>query len=100
MESDMKLLLDSLQCSTCDTDQQIVALKTLAMLCNNGEYCSAIALSTSKAFFLYLHKSYLVEICLITHPDRPNFYMTMLKILAGVLPIKKSIEFLLGVSFL
>ena len=38
LESDMKLLLDSLHCSSFDTDQQIEALKTLAKLCNDGEY--------------------------------------------------------------
>ena len=38
LKSDMQLLLDSLKCSPCDKDQQIDALKTLAMLCNNGKY--------------------------------------------------------------
>ena len=56
LESDMKLLLDSLQCSTCDADQQIVALKTLAMLCNDGDYCFAIALNIDNLLFLYTHK--------------------------------------------
>ena len=35
VESDMKLLLGSLQCSNFDAEQQVEALKALATMCSN-----------------------------------------------------------------